>query len=171
MTKTKKDGSRGRLRIDYGDHRNPQDALTWQWKFVDGARTAGDLYGRALVVIVAEQHASRLVVAQSQRMPRTRWGSHKDNSAKAPAKLAKGHLPTMLKQLDRAVMQTHAAFEQAEAEQRTTCKATTVSAADTGAGDQERSPDELEDLSTTSGALRFGCARIAARDYRGRDDG
>ena len=62
VTKTRKDGSRGRLRIDYGDYRDPQAALAWLWKFIDGAKTAGELYGRALVVIAAEQHATRLVV-------------------------------------------------------------------------------------------------------------
>jgi hypothetical protein len=34
VTKTRKDGTRGRLRYDYGDHRNPEPALTWLWKFV-----------------------------------------------------------------------------------------------------------------------------------------
>jgi hypothetical protein len=33
-TKTRKDGSRGRMRIDYGDHRDPQPAIAWLWKFV-----------------------------------------------------------------------------------------------------------------------------------------
>jgi hypothetical protein len=61
-TKTRKDGSRGRLRIDYGEPRDPQAAIAWLWKFIDGAKTAGELYGRALVVIAAEQHATRLVV-------------------------------------------------------------------------------------------------------------
>ena len=34
VTKTRKDGSRGRLRIDYGDYRDPQAALAWLWKFI-----------------------------------------------------------------------------------------------------------------------------------------
>jgi hypothetical protein len=34
VTKTRKDGTRGRLRYDYGDHRDPQAALAWLWKFV-----------------------------------------------------------------------------------------------------------------------------------------
>jgi hypothetical protein len=34
VTKTRKDGSRGRLRIDYGDHRDPQAAIAWLWKFI-----------------------------------------------------------------------------------------------------------------------------------------
>ncbi len=58
------------------DHRDPQAALSWLWTFIDGAKTAGELYGRALVVIAAEQHATRLVVPSSQRMPATRWSSH-----------------------------------------------------------------------------------------------
>ena len=79
VTKTRKDGSRGRLRIDYGDHRDPQAALAWLWKFIDGAKTAGELYGRALVVIAAEQHATRLVVPV------------KPADARHPLELAQGH--------------------------------------------------------------------------------
>ena len=34
VTKTRKDGSRGRLRIDYGDPREPLQAIAWMWKFL-----------------------------------------------------------------------------------------------------------------------------------------
>ena len=118
MTKTRKDGSRGRLRIDYGDHRDPQTAIAWLWKFVDGAKTAGELYGRALVVIAAEQYATRLVVPSSQRMPATRWSSHKDLAAKALRKLAAPHVPTSLTKLERAVKRAHSAYDKAERSQR-----------------------------------------------------
>jgi hypothetical protein len=114
VTKTRRDGSRGRLRYDYGDQRDPRSALTWLWKFIDGAKTAGELYGRALVVIVAEQYATRLVVPSSQRMPATRWSSHKDIAARALRKLAGPHVPTTLSQLERAVKRTHAAYDKAE---------------------------------------------------------
>jgi ParB/RepB/Spo0J family partition protein len=114
VTKTRKDGSRGRLRIDYGDHRDPQAALSWLWKFIDGAKTAGELYGRALVVIAAEQHATRLVVPSSQRMPATRWSSHKDIAAKALKKLAGPHVPASLSKLEQAVKRAHAAYAKAE---------------------------------------------------------
>src|ERR1700722_19014516 len=87
VTKTRKDGSRGALRIDYGDPRKPEKPIAWLWKFIDGAKTAGELYGRALVVIAAEQYASRLVVPQSQQHPAMRWHSHKDHARKALAKL------------------------------------------------------------------------------------
>src|SRR4051812_3224765 len=83
VTKTRKDGSRGRLRYDYGDHRDPQAALAWLWKFLAGAKPASELYGRALVVVAAEQYATRLVVPGSQRMAAARRSSHKDLAAKA----------------------------------------------------------------------------------------
>src|SRR5204862_647988 len=83
VTKTRKDGTRGRLRIDYGDHRNPQAAIAWLWKFIDAAKSAGELYGRALVVIADEQHDTSLVVPSSQRMPATRWSSPKELTARA----------------------------------------------------------------------------------------
>ena len=47
VTKTRNDGSRGHLRIDYGDPRDPQAAVAWLWMFIDGAKIAGELYGRA----------------------------------------------------------------------------------------------------------------------------
>ena len=114
VTKTRKDGSRGRLRYDYGDHRDPQAAIAWLCKFVDAAKTAGELYGRALVVIAAEQYATRLVVPASQRMPATRWSSHKDIAAKALRKLAGPHAPTSLTKLEQAVKRAHAAYDRVE---------------------------------------------------------
>ena len=118
VTKTRKDGSRSRLRIDYGDYRDPQAALAWLWKFIDGAKTAGELYGRALVVIAAEQQASRLVVPSSQRMPATRWSSHKDIAAKALKRLAGPHVPASLTKLEQAVKRAHHAYDNAETAER-----------------------------------------------------
>jgi hypothetical protein len=59
------------------------------------------------VVICAEQHASRLVVPQSQRTPATAWASHRDHARKALHKLATPHLPASLAQLRRAVERAH----------------------------------------------------------------
>ena len=103
VTKTRKDGSRGALRIDYGDPRKPEKPVAWLWKFIDGAKTAGELFGRALVVIAAEQHASRLVVPSSQQHSPMRWPSHKDHARKALARLAGPYLPATLKQVEKAV--------------------------------------------------------------------
>ena len=139
VTKTRKDGSRGRLRYDYGEHRDPQAALTWLWKFIDGAKTAGELYGRALVVIAAEQHATRLVVPGSQRMPATRWGSHKAIAAKALKKVAGPHVPTTLSRLEQAVKRAHAAYDKAETaarEQQRAQRQQSEPEVDDGVGDQ-----------------------------------
>jgi hypothetical protein len=65
-------------------------------------------------VIAAEQHACRLVVPASQRMPATRWSSHKDHAAKALRKLAGPHLPASFTKLEQAVKRAHAAYEHAE---------------------------------------------------------
>jgi ParB/RepB/Spo0J family partition protein len=113
VTKTRKDGSRGALRIDYGDPRKPEKPIAWLWKFIDGARNAGELYGRALVVIAAEQYASRLVVPSSQQHPPMRWSSHKDHARKALVKLAGPHLPATLKQVEKAVAKAHSEHEAA----------------------------------------------------------
>jgi ParB/RepB/Spo0J family partition protein len=111
VTKTRKDGSRGRLRIDYDS--GPQAPLAWLWRLLDGARTAGELYGRALVVLAAEQYASRLVLPASKRAPATGWPSRKDQAARALAKLAGPHVPVSLAKLERAVARTHRAHEEA----------------------------------------------------------
>jgi hypothetical protein len=109
----RKDGSRGALRIDYGDPRKPEKPIAWLWKFIDGAKTAGELYGRALVVIAAEQYASRLVVPSSQQHSPMRWSSHKDQARKALAKLAGPHLPATVKQVEKAIAKAHAEHETA----------------------------------------------------------
>ena len=147
VTKTRKDGTPGCLRIDYGDHRNPEAALAWLWKFIDGAKTAGELYGRALMVIAAEQHATRLVVPSSQRVPATRWSSHKDIAAKALTKLAGPHVPVSLSKLERAVKRAHGAFDEAESAGREQARAERERAA-TGPHDQavDDEPDEEVDV-------------------------
>jgi hypothetical protein len=87
-------------------------------RYIDGAKTAGELYGRALMVIAAEQHASRLVVPSGQQTPATRWSSHKDLADKALKKLAGPHVPASLSKLEQAVKRAHAAFDKAEVQIR-----------------------------------------------------
>ena len=144
VTKTRKDGSRGALRIDYGDPRKPEKPIAWLWKFIDGAKTAGELYGRALVVIAAEQYASRLVVPQSQQHSPMRWSSHKDHARKALAKLAGPHLPATLKQVEKAVAKAHAEHEKATSRRAATSRA---AAGEIGEPEMEPTagPDEVTD--------------------------
>jgi hypothetical protein len=151
-TKTLKDGSRGKLRIDYGDPKQPEKPIAWLWKFIDGAKTAGELYGRALVVIAAEQHACRLVVPSSQQFGAKRWPSHKDHAAKALQKLAGPHLPATLKQLEKAITKARAeldeAQEQAYAESRkraVAARKASSASADAGAVDETGEPVETSD--------------------------
>lgn len=108
VTRTRKDGSRGRLKIDYGNPKEPEAAIKWLWRYLDGASSPGELYGRALVVVAAEQYAARMVLPASQRTYRMTWGSHKDLAAKALKKLAGPHVPASLKALERAVGRVHA---------------------------------------------------------------
>ncbi len=130
-TKTRKDGTPGQTRIHYTDPHDLTEPITWLWRFVDGARTAGELYGRALVVICAEQYASRLVVPQSQRTPSTVWASHKDHARKALHKLAVPHLPASLAQLRKAVERAHReASRAAEASSEENGKVAPATAAD-----------------------------------------
>ena len=63
------------------------------------------------MVIAAEQHATRRVVLSSQRMPATRWSSHKDIAAEALRKLAGPHVPASLSRLEQAVNRAHAAYD------------------------------------------------------------
>jgi hypothetical protein len=65
-------------------------------------------------VIAAELYATRLVVPASQRMPATRWNSHKDLAAKALRKLAGPHVPASLTKLEQAVKRAHSAYDKAE---------------------------------------------------------
>jgi hypothetical protein len=69
-------------------------------------------------VIVAEQHATRLVVPSGQRMPAIRWSSHKDIAAKALKKLAGPHVPASLNKLEQAVKRAHSAYDKVEATAR-----------------------------------------------------
>jgi hypothetical protein len=70
------------------------------------------------VVIGAEQYATRLVVPASQRMPASRWNSHKDLAAKALRKLAGPHVPASLTKLEQAVKLALCAYEKAESAHR-----------------------------------------------------
>ena len=150
VTKTRRDGSKGALRIDYGNGREPQEPVKWLWKYIDGAKTAGELYGRALVVIAAEQYASRLVVPQSQRTPAIRWSSHKDLAAKALAKLTTSHLPASLRQLEAAVKRAHeerdGATQRARRAATRRARRAEVGAEDSAAGaaDQEATDAEVD---------------------------
>jgi ParB/RepB/Spo0J family partition protein len=95
-----------RLRIAYGaPHKadTAEPAVKWLWRYLDGARCPGDLFGRALVVVAAQRYASRLVVPGSQRARPIVYAAHGDRAEKALAKIAGPHLPASLKRLQKAI--------------------------------------------------------------------
>jgi ParB/RepB/Spo0J family partition protein len=95
-----KSGNPGKTKIAYGE---VEDAAKWLWKFVEGAKSAGELYGRVLVVFASQHYAQNLVLPASQRrqsvIPRTR----KDTARKAFERLTKNVLPATHVQLQRAL--------------------------------------------------------------------
>lgn len=151
VTKTKKDGTCGRLRIDYGDPRELEAGVKWLWRYVDGAKTAGELYGRTLVVLAAEQHAMRLVVPTSQRGYKTHWSSHRDLAEKALKKLAGPHVPPSLTKLERAVKRAHGEYDKAIADDRESSRqknrrARASAEAEAAEGADEPSGEDLDDM-------------------------
>ena len=142
VTKTKKDGSKGALRITYGDGFNHANQAHWLWSYLDGAQTAGELYGRALVVIAAEHYASRLVVPSSQQRPALQWTSHKDLALKALHKLAGPHLAPTLKALEKAVAKAKREHDEARDALFAAARARQAQHASTEVDDLRDEPDD-----------------------------
>jgi ParB/RepB/Spo0J family partition protein len=107
-TPTLKSGARGKTKVAYCE---PEVAAKWLWRFVDGAKTAGELYGRALVVFAAQHYASQLVLAASKRRGSVLPRSHKDTARKAFERVTKGVLPASHTQLQRAIAAEARAYE------------------------------------------------------------
>ncbi len=126
-TKIRNDKSRGALRIVYGDGTSCTNQEHWLWNYLDGARSAGELYGRALVVIAAERYASRRVLPASQQSEPLRWPSHNDTALTALTKLAGPHIAKTLLALEEAI-------EAAEREHKEALKALSSKKSDAEAG-------------------------------------
>ena len=193
VTKTRKDGSRGKLRIDYGDSHQPEAAVKWLWRFVDGAKTAGELYGRALVVIAAEQYASRLVVPQSQRITTEQLGLAQGPCRQGAEEARRAAPAGVAAQLETAVKRAHedgaraerAAAEGHEAGSTSTAEAERPAPAATPAEDEVAPEADVETPTTRTrgeppaelnrvpgarglGRRRPGCARRSAGPFPSR---
>jgi hypothetical protein len=107
-TPVRKDGTPGKSKITYGE---PEDAVKWLWKFVDGAKTAGELYGRALVVFACQHYASQLALPNSQRRGPVLPRSHGDKARKAFEKATKHVLPGSYGELGRAIAREARAYD------------------------------------------------------------
>jgi ParB/RepB/Spo0J family partition protein len=99
-TCTLKSGKPGKTKIAYGE---VDGAVNWLWKFVDGAKSAGELYGRVFVVFAAQHYAEQLVLPTSQRRGSVLSSTRKDAARKAFERITKDVLPATHVQLKRAL--------------------------------------------------------------------
>ncbi|HLB21089.1 MAG TPA: ParB/RepB/Spo0J family partition protein [Solirubrobacteraceae bacterium] len=106
-----KSGGRGKTKVVYGE---VEDATAWLWKFIDGAKTASELYGRVLVVFAAQHYAENLVLPASKRRRSAAPRSRKDVARKALERVAKKVLPASHVQLQRALEREARAYAKAK---------------------------------------------------------
>jgi hypothetical protein len=144
QTPTLKSGKSGKTKVTYGD---PGAASKWLWKFLDGARTAGELYGRALVVFAAQHYASQLVLPTSQRRSSVLPRSHKDTARKAFERITKKVLPGSYTQLQRALASEARDYQRKIAAlEKTARDARTAAAAQAANAVDDESPEDDVDL-------------------------
>jgi hypothetical protein len=110
-----KSGKDGKPKVVYADL---AEAERWMWKFVDGAKTAGELYGRALVVLWAAHYALDEVLPHGERRGRVVEDllSYDDKLIKILERLGKRHLPAQLTRLRRAIALEANAYRKAKDE-------------------------------------------------------
>jgi ParB/RepB/Spo0J family partition protein len=101
-TATLKSGEPGRTKVEYGDVEN---AAAWLWKFVEGAKSAGELYGRVLVVFAAQNYAHDIVLPSSMRRGAVLPRSRKETARKAFERLVKKVLPASHVELSASARQ------------------------------------------------------------------
>lgn len=82
------------------------------WKYVDAAKTAGELYGRAMVVFAAQHYAFQIALAASQRRGSILPVSRKDAARKAFERIVKPILPGTHGQLARAIEREAKAYRE-----------------------------------------------------------
>jgi ParB/RepB/Spo0J family partition protein len=99
-TPTLKSGEPGKTKVEYGD---VEDSAAWLWKFVEGAKSAGELYGRVLVVFAAQNYAHDLVLPTSKRRGSVLPRSRKETARKAFERVTKKVLPVSHVELQRAL--------------------------------------------------------------------
>jgi hypothetical protein len=88
------------MKVAYGD---VEAASKWLWKFVDGATTPGELFGRAIVVYAAQHYACQLVLPTGQRRSTVLPRSRKEAARKAFEQLTRDVLPASYLALQRAL--------------------------------------------------------------------
>jgi ParB/RepB/Spo0J family partition protein len=141
-TPTLKSGAHGKTKVAYCE---PDVAAKWLWRFIDGAKSAGELYGRALVVFAAQHYASQLVLPTSKRRSSILPRSHKDTARKAFERVTKGVLPASHTQLQRAIAAEARSYERSVAQLDTRARAAAASSAP-DAGERDVDEDLHDDV-------------------------
>ena len=129
-----KSGAPGKTKVAYGE---VEEAAAWLWKFVEGARTAGELYGRVLVVFAAQAYATDLVLPASKRRGPVLPSSRKDIARKGFERVTKQVLPASHVQLRRALDREASAHLKRHEELRTTASRAASVPPDAEAGGAE----------------------------------
>jgi hypothetical protein len=142
-TPTLKSGQPGKTKVTYGE---PEDALKWLWRFVDGAKTAGELYGRTLVVFACQHYANQLALPNSQRRGSVLPRSHRDTARKAFEKVTKTALPASHRELARAIEREAREYRDRIAALEQHARAAAAAADDAGEEpDIEQPVDDVDD--------------------------
>ncbi len=74
VTKTRKDGTRGAYRVDYGDPRKPEKAIAWLWKYLDAASLGGRRPAGGRGAAVGQTRAR---LARCRALFRSSWLTHR----------------------------------------------------------------------------------------------
>ena len=142
VTPTLNSGKPGKTKVIYGDI---DVASKWLWRFIDGAKTAGELYGRALVVFAAQHYACQLVLPNSKRRSSILPGSHKDTARKAFERVTKSVLPASHKALQRALEAEACAYRTRVADLDTRVRDERTAAAEANGSDvAEEMPEPVD---------------------------
>lgn len=103
-TKMVKPNVPGKTKISYPPE-NIEAAAKWLWSFVDGAKTADELYTRGLLVFAAQHYAKQTVLPTAKRANASCTPMSKDDIArKAFERLTESVLPATLLALDKAIL-------------------------------------------------------------------
>jgi hypothetical protein len=143
-TPTLKSGKPGRTRVEYGDI---EDAAAWLWKFVEGAKSAGELYGRVLVVFAAQNYAHDLVLPRSKRRGSVLPHSRKGAARKAFERVTKKVLPATHIELQRALDREARAYAKRQEDLRSAARQESEADSDHHSGladDRENAEKSIE---------------------------
>jgi ParB/RepB/Spo0J family partition protein len=137
-----KNGTLDKTKVAYGEI---EDATAWLWTFLDGAKNAGELYGRALVVFASQHYAQQLVLARSKRRSSVLPRSHKDIARKAFERATKNVLPASHIQLQRAIKREERTYSKRQRELDITRHPDTHNEPDFNHANDPRVQAELDD--------------------------